>query len=90
MLFTINILILLKNFLGALGCRFFSKRKIPRETPNEHSMILKLYVGAKLIIDNFQFVLVDIEDRTLRFMMDHPKEVCSQCNNTNISFVITH
>jgi hypothetical protein len=45
------------------------------ETPNESSMILKLYIGAKLVIDNFQFVLVDIEDRTLRFMMDHPKVV---------------
>ncbi|XP_025206632.1 EF-hand domain-containing family member C2-like [Melanaphis sacchari] len=59
---------------GAIGCRFFSKRKIPKENPNELNVIFKLYVGVKLIIDGFQFVLVDVEDRTLRFMMDHPKE----------------
>lgn len=40
------------------------------------NVIFKLFVGAKLIIDGFQFVFVDVEDRTLRFMMDHPKEVC--------------
>ncbi|XP_060867851.1 EF-hand domain-containing family member C2-like [Metopolophium dirhodum] len=59
---------------GAIGCRFFSKRKIPKESPNEFNVIFKLYVGVKLIIDGFQFVFVDVEDRTLRFMMDHPKE----------------
>lgn len=48
-----------------------------KETPNELNVIFKLYVGVKLVIDNFQFVIVDIEDRTLRFMMDHPKEVSS-------------
>jgi len=62
-------------FLGAIGCRFFSKRKIPKESPNEFNVVFKLYVGVKLIIDGFQFVFVDVEDRTLRFMMDHPKEV---------------
>lgn len=71
----IELLIFSFFFLGALGCRFFSKRKIPNETPNEINVIFKLYVGAKLIIDGFQFVFVDVEDRTLRFMMDHPKEV---------------
>lgn len=60
---------------GALGCRFFTKRKIPRETPSELNVIFQLYVGAKLCIDNFQFVLIDVEDRTLRFMMNHPNEV---------------
>ncbi|XP_050054514.1 EF-hand domain-containing family member C2-like [Aphis gossypii] len=59
---------------GAIGCRFFSKRKIPKESPNEFNVIFKLYVGVKLIIDGFQFVFVDVEDRTLSFMMDHPKE----------------
>lgn len=72
--------------LGAIGCRFFSKRKIPKESPNEFNVIFKLYVGVKLIIDGFQFVFVDVEDRTLRFMMDHPKEVslhCAYCIVTN-------
>lgn len=63
------------NFLGALGSRFCTKRKIPREAPNEPNVIFKLYVGAELTIDGFQFVFVDVEDRTLRFMMDHPVEV---------------
>lgn len=62
-------------FLGAIGCRFFSKRKIPKETPNELNVIFKLYVGVELTIDSFQFVFIDVEDRTLKFMMDHPKEV---------------
>lgn len=66
-------------FLGAIGCRFFSKRKIPKDNPNELNVIFKLYVGVKLIIDGFQFVFVDVEDRTLRFMMDHPKEVSLHC-----------
>jgi len=69
-------------FLGAIGCRFFSKRKIPKESPNEFNVIFKLYVGVKLIIDGFQFVFVDVEDRTLRFMMDHPKEVSFHCVHT--------
>ncbi|VVC33906.1 Uncharacterised domain DM10,Domain of unknown function DUF1126 [Cinara cedri] len=59
---------------GALGCRFCTKRKIPKESPNEPNVIFRLYVGVELTIDGFKFVFVDVEDRTLRFMMDHPKE----------------
>jgi len=71
-IYRINFVIM---FVGALGCRFFSKRKIPIETPDEPNVIFKLYVGVELTIDNFKFVFVDVEDRTLRFMMDHPTEV---------------
>lgn len=70
-----TIIDLIYFILGALGSRFFTKRKIPKETPNEPNVIFKLYVGVELIIDGFQFVFVDVEDRTLKFMMDHPKEV---------------
>jgi len=73
-------------FLGAIGCRFFSKRKIP----NEFNVIFKLYVGVKLIIDGFQFVFVDVEDRTLRFMMDHPKEVSLHCVRTKIQDLLKY
>jgi len=82
-----NDLWILYIFLGAIGCRFFSKRKIPKESPNEFNVIFKLYVGVKLIIDGFQFVFVDVEDRTLSFMMDHPKEVSLYCAN-QLSWVI--
>lgn len=85
----INIVYFVRIFPGALGCRFLSKRKILNGVPNElNDMVFKLYVGADLVIDGFQFVLTDVEDRTLRFMMDHSKELVSlryyTCNRYNL------
>ncbi|XP_050432576.1 EF-hand domain-containing family member C2-like [Adelges cooleyi] len=54
------------------GKQFLSKRNIQSE--GTESIAFNLYAGVELTIDSFQFVLTDVDDRTLRFMMNHPVE----------------
>ncbi|XP_050544262.1 EF-hand domain-containing family member C2-like [Daktulosphaira vitifoliae] len=60
---------------GVIGGEFRSKRSISIFDENEKSFIYsEIAVGSKLFIDDFQFVLTDVDDKTLKFMMAHPKE----------------
>lgn len=55
---------------------FRSKRKCDKNEHGEDTIVFhRLVVGAEISIDDFKFAIVDVDDNTLKFMMDNPKEV---------------
>jgi len=58
------------------GGMFRSKRGF-RENQDQANLFIfhQLAVGVKICIDEFMFTIVDVDDKTLQFMIDNPKEV---------------
>ncbi|XP_050539313.1 EF-hand domain-containing family member C2-like isoform X2 [Daktulosphaira vitifoliae] len=54
------------------GKKFISKRKLQNVGDNQIPTILNLYAGNEVTIDSYKFLLADVDDRTLKFMMNHP------------------
>ncbi|XP_001949545.2 EF-hand domain-containing family member C2-like [Acyrthosiphon pisum] len=60
---------------GMRGGMFRSKRGFSENQDQENLFIFhQLAVGVKICIDEFKFTIVDIDDKTLQFMIDNPKE----------------
>lgn len=58
------------------GGMFRSKRGFSEYQDQANLFIFhQLAVGVKICIDEFKFTIVDIDDKTLQFMIDNPKEV---------------
>lgn len=63
-------------FWGMRGGMFRSKRGFSENQDKTKLFIFhQLAVGVGICIDEFQFNIVDIDDKTLQFMIDNPKEV---------------
>jgi len=61
---------------GIRGGMFRSKRGFDK-TQSEHKRFTfhQLAVGVEITIDDFEFIVTDVDDKTLRFMIDNPDEV---------------
>lgn len=58
------------------GGMFRSKRGFSEYQDQADLFIFhQLAVGVKICIDEFKFTIVDIDDKTLLFMINNPKEV---------------
>jgi len=58
------------------GGMFRSKRGFSaNQNPADLFIFHQLAVGVNICIDEFKFTITDIDDKTLQFMMDNPKEV---------------
>lgn len=53
---------------------FRSKRGFDK-TEDKRFVFHQLTVGAKVTVDDFEFVVVDVDDKTVKFMIDNPTEV---------------
>lgn len=57
---------------------FRSKRGFSRkQRQNKDTLFVfhQLAVGVKIHIDDFEFIVVDVDDKTLRFMIDNSDKV---------------
>lgn len=55
---------------------FRSKCKCDKNEHGEDTIVFhRLVIGAEVSIDDYKFVIVDVDDSTLKFMMDNPIEV---------------
>ncbi|CAH1732020.1 unnamed protein product [Aphis gossypii] len=60
---------------GMRGGMFRSKRGFSaNQNPADLFIFHQLAVGVNICIDEFKFTITDIDDKTLQFMMDNPKE----------------
>ncbi|CAI6358946.1 unnamed protein product [Macrosiphum euphorbiae] len=60
---------------GMRGGMFRSKRGFSENQDQANLFIFhQLAVGVKICIDEFKFTIVDVDDKTLQFMIDNPKE----------------
>jgi hypothetical protein len=62
--------------VGIRGGMFRYRRKFSKkQDKNKLFVFHQLYVGATIFFDEFEFKITDVDDKSLRFMINHPKEV---------------
>lgn len=55
---------------------FRSKRESPKNQEGEDLIVFhQLVVGAEISVDDYKFIVTDIDDKTLRFMIENADEV---------------
>lgn len=55
---------------------FRSKRESQKNQEGEDLIVFRqLVVGAEISVDDYKFVITDIDDKTLRFMIENANEV---------------
>lgn len=58
------------------GGMFRSKRGFDENLDEKDKFIFhQLAVGFEMSIDDFRFVITDVDDKTLKFMIENPTEV---------------
>jgi len=61
---------------GIRGGMFRSKRGANKNEEGDDLVVFhQLVVGAEVVVDDFKFAIIDVDDKTLRFMMDNIEEV---------------
>ncbi|KAK4880112.1 hypothetical protein RN001_008258 [Aquatica leii] len=88
---TISVFELARNNSGFKSSSFFKRAEIPlpgqavfSSKPPECYRIQHIFVGATMIINNFEFVLIDADDYALRYMELN----CQQFPKSNIKLIM--
>lgn len=73
---TITKLIKCFCYVGLRGGMFRYKRGFSKKQDEKKLFVFhQLFVGATIFFDSFEFTIIDVDDQTLRFMINHPEEV---------------
>lgn len=73
-------------YKGIRSGMFRSKRGFKENEDEKDIFIFRnLAVGVKISIDNFKFLITDIDDKTLKFMIDNSNEVNNRIKNFQIN-----
>lgn len=58
------------------GGMFRSRRKFDEKREEKEKFVFhQLIIGFQMSIDEFKFVITDIDDKTIKFMIQNPREV---------------
>jgi len=74
---------------GIRGGMFRSKRGFDESQPEDKRFVFyKLAVGVKIMVDYFEFIITDVDDKTLRFMINNPTEVITDGSRRTLKTIL--